>query len=117
MPTHALIWVVPLLAWLMATGSPVGVVTISISLYTFESGFSRTSIAKVLVPADTLPVLGPTAFVATIPVPASPSEGAIGIPGSSSPEGSIHLAPSAVSVPACSPATRTLGIISFTFQG
>ncbi len=36
--------------------------------------------AKIEVPADTFPVRTATLFVATIPVPASPSGGHIGIP-------------------------------------
>ena len=38
------------------------------------------TIEKMEVPADTLPVLGATALVAVIPVPASPSAGAKGMP-------------------------------------
>ena len=48
------------------------------------------------VPADTLPVRGATAFVAIMPVPASPSGGQTGQPGSRSPAGSRSAAPSGV---------------------
>ena len=62
-----------------------------------------------LVPALTLPVRGATAFVATIPVPASPSGGQNGMPGRSAPLGSSRAAPSVVNSPAGRPATRTSG--------
>ena len=50
--------------------------------------------AKMLVPALTLPVRGATELVATIPVPASPSGGHIGAPGRRAPVGSSSRAPS-----------------------
>ena len=56
-----------------------------------------------------LPVLTVTAFVATIPVPASPSGGHKVQPPSSSPVGSSNLAPMSVNVPPCSPANRISG--------
>ena len=64
---------------------------------------------KTDVPAEIFPVLTATAFVAAMPVPASPSGGQNGIPASSSPVGSRNFAPFVVSVPAFSPAIRTLG--------
>ncbi len=99
----------PLLQWTIATRSPAGVVTMSSSSCTAVSGLSSTTIAKIDVPALMLPVRGATAFVATMPVPASPSGGQTGMPGCSVPVGSSRAAPSAVSVPASSPATSTLG--------
>ena len=98
-------------------GLPVGVVTMSISGYTRESGFSSTTIAKVDVPADTLPVRTATEFVAAMPVPASPSGGAINAPGWSVPVGSSSFAPSAVITPASSPAHSTHGRISRSVHG
>ena len=65
--------------------------------------------AKMLVPALTLPVRGATLFVATMPVPASPSGGQNGMPGCSVPVGSSRFAPSTVSIPASSPAGKTVG--------
>ena len=116
-PTHAFRSDVQLLQCTIATGSPAGVVTISISRCMAESGFSRTIIANTLVPADTLPVRFSTLFVAVIPVPASPSGGHRGTPGCRHPERSRSLAPSFVSVPAISPARSTFGNISRSFQG
>ena len=69
-------------------------------------------IEKEEVPADTLPVRCLTALVATIPVPASPSGGHIGIPACKWPEGSRRCAPSTVNTPASSPATNTFGKMS-----
>ena len=69
-----------MLEWAMATGSPAGVVTMSISLYGLERPFSRTIMANTEVPAETFPVRCFTLLVATIPVPASPSGGHMGIP-------------------------------------
>ena len=63
-----------------------------------------------------LPVLLRTLFVPTIPVPASPSGGAIKLPPSSLPLASSNLAPSSVKEPAFSPALKTVGKISLTFQ-
>ena len=83
----------------IATGLPLGVVTISISGWSFESSFSKTIIAKTDVPAETFPVRSATLFVATMPVPASPSGGQSGIPAWSCPVGSSSLAPSSVSTP------------------
>ena len=62
-----------------------------------------------LVPTLTLPVRGDTAFVATMPVPASPSGGHSGMPGWSVPVGSSRAAPSSVSRPASCPARSTSG--------
>ena len=77
-------------------------------------GFSRTIIEKILVPAEILPVLGATLFVATIPVAASASGAHNGHPACSSPFGSTNFAPVSVRRPAYSPATTTLGKISLT---
>ena len=93
----------------IATASPVGVVTMSISGYTFSIGLSKTTIAKADVPADTLPVRTRTLLVATMPVPASPSGGQSGIPANSVPLGSNSLAPFSVKTPACSPASKIFG--------
>ena len=60
--------------------------------------------AKMLVPALTFPVRGAMLFVATMPVPASPSGGHIGTPDRSVPLGSRRRAPSSVSRPAAAPA-------------
>ena len=65
--------------------------------------------AKVLVPADTLPVRGATALVAVMPVPASPSGGQNGMPGIRSPSSSKRRQPRFVKEPASSPATNTFG--------
>ena len=65
--------------------------------------------AKMDVPAETLPVRGATELVATIPVPASPSGGQSGMPGRSRPVGSSSAAPASVSVPAGWPATAMAG--------
>ena len=72
--------------------------------------------ANTEVPADTLPVRTETLFVATIPVPASPSGGQSGIPPLRFPETSRSFAPSSVSTPALSPAVSTPGIISSSFH-
>lgn len=64
------------------------------------------------VPAETLPVPAATAFVATMPVPASPSGGAITAPGWSVPVGSSHFAPRSVRTPAFPPAPSTFGSFS-----
>ena len=93
----------------MATRLPSGVVTMSISVCKSFRGFSRTTIEKNEVPAEMLLVRCATLFVATIPVPASPSGGQSGIPASRLPVGSSFFAPSSVRIPAASPATRTLG--------
>ena len=69
------------------------------------------------VPAETLPVRRFTLFVATMPVPASPSGGHMGTPAASFPVGSKRRAPSSVSAPASSPATSTFGKISFKRYG
>ena len=115
--TQALRSVVQLLQCVIATGEPSGVVIMSItSLGRFKS-FSRTIIEKEEVPAETFPVLGLTAFVATIPVPASPSGGQRVIPAFRCPLGSSFRAPSSVSAPAFSPAFRTSGRIPRSFQG
>ena len=70
---------------------------------------------KMEVPAETLPVRGATALVAVMPVPASPSGGAKGMPAGSRP--SSMAAPASVRAPAGSPAVRTLGRRSSSFQG
>ncbi|MPM68055.1 hypothetical protein SDC9_114981 [bioreactor metagenome] len=114
--THASRSVVQVLQCTIATASPAGVVTMSISSYTLESAFSSTIIANTLVPALTLPVRGRTLLVATIPVPASPSGGHIGIPASNPPVGSSSFAPASVSLPASSPAVLIFGSISPSFQ-
>ena len=82
---------------------------VELVVHAAASGRSSTTIAKMLVPALTLPVRGATAFVATMPVPASPSGGQSGMPGRSAPDGSSSAAPSAVSSPAGCPATSTSG--------
>ena len=73
--------------------------------------------AKMLVPALTLPVRGATEFVATIPVPASPSGGHMVAPGLSAPVGSSRCAPSGLNSPAGCPATRTGGSSSTSCVG
>src|SRR5574344_2168263 len=108
---------VQLLQCTIATSEPSGVVTISIISDGFDKSFSSTIIEKDEVPADTLPVRCLTAFVATIPVPASPSGGQRGIPPFNRPDTSKRLAPSSVNIPALSPATSTFGRISRSFQG
>ena len=65
--------------------------------------------AKMLVPALTLPVRCETELVATMPVPASPSGGQRGIPACRVPDGSSRAAPASVSCPAASPARRMVG--------
>ena len=100
----------------MATGAPDGVVTMSISVCTRESARSSTIIAKIEVPAETLPVRTPTLLVAAMPVPASPSGGQSGMPASSSPETSSRRAPASVRTPASSPAQSTWGRMSPSFQ-
>ena len=89
----------------------------SISVCTLLSGFSSTIMAKIEVPADTLPVRIRTLPVAAMPVPASPSGGQRGMPTSRSPWGSNSRAPAGVSVPASCPAVSTWGKISSSFQG
>ena len=116
-PTHALRSEVKLLAWLMPARSPAGVVTRSTSGCRALSLCSRTTIAKMEVPAETLPVRTRTELVATMPVPASPSGGARTMPGCRVPVGSSSLAPSAVSVPAGVPATSGSGSRSERFHG
>ena len=80
-PAQAASSLAPLLQWTIATASPAGVVTRSISWWRLSSGRSSTTIAKMLVPALTLPVRGVTEQVATMPVPASPSGGQSTAPG------------------------------------
>ena len=101
----------------MATGLPVGVVTMSISGWTFFMASSSTIMANTDVPAETLPVRLATLLVATMPVPASPSGGQSGMPASSWPLTSSSFAPASVSLPASSPAISTLGRMSRSFQG
>ena len=67
---------------------------------------------KTEVPHEILPVRCAIAFVAIMPVPASPSGGHIAIPGWSAPVGSMSAAPSGVSAPAFSPARSTVGSTS-----
>ena len=88
----------------------------SMTLYGLDSSFSNTIMEKDDVPAETLPVRCLTALVATMPVPASPSGGHKGIPGCRLPDSSSKAAPSIVSVPACSPASRIDGSMSFRFH-
>ena len=66
--THAFKSDVQLLQCTIATGLPAGVVTMSISICTFESAFSSTIIAKIDVPAETLPVRTRTLFVAAMTI-------------------------------------------------
>ena len=108
---------VQLFACAIATKLPLGVVTISISWYTFDKFFSKTIIAKIEVPTEIFPVRFAILFVATIPVPASPSGGQNGIPHSKFPLSSRSNAPFLVSVPAFSPETKTFGIISLSLYG
>ncbi len=108
-PTQAASSLAPLLQCTIATGSPAGVVTTSSSSCTLASGRSSTTIAKMLVPALTLPVRGATEHVATMPVPASPSGGHSGMPGCSAPDGSSSARPPRVRRPASRPATSTSG--------
>ena len=65
--------------------------------------------AKMEVPALTLPVRGATLLVAAIPVPASPSGGQKRIPGCKTPVGSSSRAPASVREPASCPAQSTVG--------
>ena len=95
-PAQALISLAPLLQCTIATRSPAGVVTRSSSWCTRLSWCSSTTMAKMLVPALTLPVRGATELVATIPVPASPSGGHTAAPAASAPDGSSNLAPVSV---------------------
>ena len=115
--THAFKSDVQLLQCTMATISPAGVVTRSISGYTCSSSFSNTTMANTLVPADTFPVRTATLLVAAMPVPASPSGGHMGIPAFKFPDASRSFAPSSVRTPASSPATRALGKMSRSFHG
>ena len=69
------------------------------------------------VPTEMLPVRLRTAFVETMPVPASPSGGAMSAPGCSLPVGSSSHAPSFVSWPPEWPARSGCGRISCSFQG
>ena len=71
--------------------------------------------AKMDVPAETLPVLGATAFVAVMPVPASPSGGQKGMPAGRRPP--RYSLPLSVSLPASSPAILTTGRTLRTFHG
>ena len=116
-PTHALRSEVQLLQWTMATGRPAGVVTRSISGCTLLRPCSNTTMAKMLVPADTFPVRARTLLVAAMPVPASPSGGHRGMPLSRVPLGSKRAAPASVRLPASSPAVSTWGRMSASFQG
>ena len=100
----------------MATAEPSGVVTISMSSWACDKAFSKTIMAKADVPADTLAVRCLTEFVATIPVPASPSGAAATAPPTSKPLGSSNLAPSSVKRPASSPADLTVGKMSRNVQ-
>lgn len=84
--------------------APSGVHTTSTFGSALRHTSSRTVMAKTLVPTLTLAVRGRTLFVATIPVPASPSGGHTSAPGSKPPEGSSSRVPAGVSVPAGRPA-------------
>ena len=95
--------------WTIATGEPSGVVTMSISVCSSVRERSRTAIRKTDVPHEMLPVRCAIAFVAIMPVPASPSGGQSAMPGRSVPVGSMSAAPSGVSVPASWPALSTVG--------
>ena len=108
---------VQLLQCTIATRLPSGVVTMSIISYGLDNSFSKTIMENEEVPADTFPVRCLTALVATMPVPASPSGGQTGIPAFKWPDTSSLLAPSGVRNPAFSPAGKTLGRISVSFQG
>ena len=79
---------------------------------TNDTAFSyklTATIKNAEVPADTFPVLSQTAFVATIPVPASPSGGHNGTPGCNLPLISNSFAPSVVKRPAHLPAVIISG--------
>ena len=80
METQAFKSDVQLLQCAIATGAPSGVVTMSISVWRFFIFSFITTMAKTDVPADTFPVVTSQLFVATIPVPASPSGGQTGTP-------------------------------------
>ncbi len=71
---------------------------------------------KIEVPALTFPVRSATEFVAVIPVPASPSGAAKTAPACKVPSGSSQAAPSLVRLPASTPAERTFGSKSSSFQ-
>ena len=68
---QALISFVQLFACTIATGSPCGVATMSISLLKALNGFCATIIKNAEVPAETFAVHFSTLFVAVIPVPRS----------------------------------------------
>src|SRR5699024_20922 len=106
---QSLISEVQLFVWIIATSLPSGVVTTSISGYIPFNASDNTTIAKALVPADMLPVFCATVLVATIPVPASPSGGAMILPASRLPAGSSSVAPSSVRRPPLSPANFISG--------
>ncbi len=89
-----------LLMWTIATGKPSGVCTISISRCTFFNGLSKTFIENSEVPTEMLPVRSLTLLVEIIPVPASPSGGAMTLPDCNLPLGSSNLAPAFVKLPA-----------------
>ena len=103
--------------WIIATGAPSGVVTMSISGYLLDSGFSSTIMLKMEVPALMLPVPGCTLLVAVMPVPASPSGGQRDSPGRKTPVGSSSRAPTAVRFPAAAPAGSGAGRMSDSFHG
>ena len=115
--THALRSLVQLFVCTIATGAPAGVVTTSMSRCTCRSGASSTCIENADVPTLMLPVRLRTAFVLTMPVPASPSGGARSAPGASWPLRSRRRAPSAVRWPAHAPARSTRGRISRSRHG
>ena len=115
-PTHAFRSDVQLLQCTIATGSPAGVVTISISRCIAESGFSEQS-SQTRSSLRTIAGALSTLFVAVIPVPGVSLRRTQGNPRLQTPERSRSLAPSFVSVPAISPARSTFGNISRSFQG
>ena len=108
---HALRSEVQLLQWTITAISPAGVATTSVLRET-DGLRPETTVANTDVPADTFPVPTRTQFVATMPVPASPSGGQRGTPASRSPSSSNHAAPAAVSLPASLPAASGRGSMS-----
>ena len=86
-PAHAASSLAPLLQCTIATGSPAGVVTRSSSWCALVERALEHDHREDARAALTLPVRGATEFVATMPVPASPSGGHSGMPGARRPTG------------------------------
>ena len=83
--------------------------------YQLGNGFSKTKLPNILVPAEIFPLLTLMLFVATIPVPASPSGGQSGMPGTRCPSKSKIFAPSKVNFPASLPTSIIFGNKPSTF--